>query len=99
MADFPWSTVTLYLLTVNLLTIVFFAIDKRRARRRHWRIPEKSLLFLCLFGGTPSAYWARKRFRHKTRKQPFSMRLHMIAVAQLLTGLGLLWLALSGKYF
>ena len=97
MADFPWQALVLYLLTVTLLTAVLFAFDKHRARGRRWRISERSLLFFCLIGGTPGAYWARKRFRHKTHKQPFSTQLHVIAAAQLLIGLGIIWIRLPGK--
>ncbi|NRB21034.1 MAG: DUF1294 domain-containing protein [Rhodobacteraceae bacterium] len=95
--DFPWLVVLLYLLAINTLTLALFALDKYRARHRRWRISEQSLLLVCLLGGTPGAYWARKRFRHKTRKQPFSSHLQMIAVLQILAGLGGLWLVLSGK--
>ena len=35
-----------------------------------------------MLGGTPGAYAGRAAFRHKTRKQPFSARLHGIAMAQ-----------------
>jgi uncharacterized membrane protein YsdA (DUF1294 family) len=97
MMDFPWAVVALYLLAVNILTLALFALDKHRARRRRWRISEQSLLLFCLLGGTPGAYWARKTFRHKTRKQPFSTRLHMIAVVQVLAVMGIIWLILSGK--
>ena len=38
---------------------------------------------LVLIGGTPGAYAGRALFRHKTRKQPFSARLHTIAVFQI----------------
>jgi len=98
MTEFPWMIVVLYLLGINLLTLALFALDKHRARRRRWRISEQSLLFFCLLGGTPGAYWARKKFRHKTRKQPFSTRLHMIALLQTAACVGIIWLILSGKY-
>ncbi|AZV80548.1 DUF1294 domain-containing protein [Parasedimentitalea marina] len=99
MTDLPWLAIVLYLLGINLLTPALFAFDKHRARRRRWRISERSLLFLCFIGGTPGAYWARKTFRHKTRKQPFSIRLHSIAVLQCLTCLGLIWQVLPAKDF
>jgi uncharacterized membrane protein YsdA (DUF1294 family) len=40
-------------------------------------------------GGTPAAYAARRNFRHKTRKQPFSNTLAMIAMVQVGVVLGL----------
>ena len=44
---------------------------------------EARLLGLAFLGGSPGAYAARRLFRHKTRKQPFSGNLHAIAVLQL----------------
>ncbi len=95
---FSWQAAALYLLVINSLTILLFAVDKRRARRRQWRIPERTLLVFCLAGGIIGAYWARRKFRHKTRKQPFSAQLHGIATLQVLAAAGVIWLMLSGKY-
>ena len=73
----------LALLLVNLLTIFRFWSDKRRAVAGDRRIPEADLLFLAMIGGSPGALIARRAFRHKTRKEPFSSRLLMICVVQL----------------
>lgn len=94
----PWQIAIIYLLFINALSALLFAIDKHRAKDRSWRIPEKTLLLSALFGGTLGAYWARNKFRHKTRKQPFSRLLHGVAALQVLTIFGVLWLVLSGKY-
>jgi len=94
----PWLVTLLYLLAINILTVLIFAFDKRRARRRQWRISERTLLLVCFAGGTLAAYWARQKFRHKTRKQPFSTFLHVIAVVQLLIIIGAVWFVLTGKY-
>lgn len=70
----------LYLAGINLLTFALFAWDKVCAIRGNWRIPEKTLLTLALAGGTPGAFIAQQRLRHKTRKQPFRSYLILIAV-------------------
>lgn len=69
---------------VNLVTLLQFWIDKSRAAKglSRNRIPEKDLLFWACIGGTPAAYAARAMLRHKIRKQPFSARLHTIAIIQ-----------------
>lgn len=94
-----WQGALLYLVVINILTWLLFAIDKRRSRRRQWRISERTLLFLSLFGGTPGAYLGRRMLHHKTRKQPFSTLLHGILILQVIALVGIIWLALSaGKY-
>ncbi len=70
----PW------LVVINIAAFMSFAIDKRRAERGEWRIAEATLLQLAFLGGSIGACWARSHFRHKTRKQPFAMRLDLIAM-------------------
>lgn len=74
---------------VNLLTMLLFWMDKRRAIAGERRIPEADLLRLAFFGGSPGALLARRLFRHKTRKQPFSTQLLLIAAIQLGALIGL----------
>jgi uncharacterized membrane protein YsdA (DUF1294 family) len=80
---------TLLLLIVNLWTIAVFWQDKRAARAGTRRIPEADLLTLALIGGSPGALLARRWFRHKTRKEPFSTRLLLIVFVQIGAMLGL----------
>lgn len=79
------------LVAINLLTAWRFADDKARAVAGLRRVPESDLLFLAAIGGTPGAFVARHVWRHKTRKQPFSTWLWLIAVAQV--GLAIGWFA------
>lgn len=76
------------LLLVNLWTMLRFYDDKQRAIMGKRRIPEADLLTLALIGGTPGAFAARQLFRHKTRKQPFSTWLMLIAAIQLGLAIG-----------
>jgi uncharacterized membrane protein YsdA (DUF1294 family) len=77
---------------VNFLAFVLFGIDKAKAEEGRRRVAEDRLLMVALLGGSPGAYAGRALFRHKTRKQPFSARLHAIAALQLVAlGAGLGW--------
>lgn len=71
-----------FLLLVNSAAFIAFWADKRRAQQGAWRISESTLLGLALLGGTPGALVARRLFRHKTRKEPFSTCLLLIAMLQ-----------------
>lgn len=77
------AVAALALFVINLVTILRFWQDKVRAVAGERRIPEADLLGLALFGGSPGALLARRMFRHKTRKQPFSNRLHLILAVQI----------------
>lgn len=72
------------LAVLNAATFAAFGIDKARAVGGARRTAEATLLWLAALGGTPGAYAARALLRHKTRKQPFSRRLHTIAGLQVL---------------
>ena len=41
-----------YLLAVNILAFVLFGVDKQKARRNKWRIPEKTLILSAVIGGS-----------------------------------------------
>ena len=71
-----------WLLAVNLVTLLVWRHDKQRAIAGGRRTREADLLGLALIGGTPGALLARRALRHKTRKQPFSTWLMLIAVIQ-----------------
>ena len=60
----------IYLIIIFIISAVaFFAymIDKIKAKRGAWRIPEKVLLMLGFFGGAVGALASMRLFRHKTR--------------------------------
>ena len=76
------------LLFVNLWTILRFWQDKQRARAGERRVPERDLLGLAMIGGSPGAVIARKLFRHKTRKEPFSTHLLVIVAVQVGAAIG-----------
>jgi uncharacterized membrane protein YsdA (DUF1294 family) len=77
-----WAAAFFGLFLVNCWTVFRFWQDKTRAQAGERRIPEADLLGLALIGGTPGAFLARHLFRHKTRKQPFSDQLLLIATVQ-----------------
>jgi len=72
----------LALIALNLFTMLRFWQDKQRAIAGRRRIAEADLLGLALIGGSPGALLARRMFRHKTRKQPFSTWLFLILALQ-----------------
>lgn len=77
------TTAALFLTTINALTVLLFYLDKAKAIAGERRIRESDLLTFAFIGGTPGAFLARHLFRHKTRKEPFSTRLMVIAVLQI----------------
>ena len=76
-----------YLIVVTVLSTVTFtiyAIDKRLAQSDRWRVSERKLHLLALFGGWPGALLAQKVVRHKTQKQRFRMVFWITVLVHLL---------------
>lgn len=72
-----------YLLAVNVLSLVLMALDKSRARRGRWRIPEKGLFLAAVLGGSAGGIAGMYLFRHKTRRRRFVFGLPAILLLQL----------------
>lgn len=64
---------TLLLLAWNLFVFLVYGLDKGKARQQDYRIPEKTLLLMALFGGGLGACLAGYFFHHKTRKWYFQL--------------------------
>jgi len=60
-----------YYTLISLTTLIAWGYDKYQATRQGWRVPEKTLLGLTIFGGFPGALLGMQLFRHKTRKTYF----------------------------
>jgi uncharacterized membrane protein YsdA (DUF1294 family)/cold shock CspA family protein len=78
-ADFRW--VGAYVLVLGAVTHWAYALDKRRAREKGWRLPEGRLHLLELLGGWPGAFLAQRRLRHKCSKLSFQSVFWLIVFA------------------
>jgi uncharacterized membrane protein YsdA (DUF1294 family) len=78
----------------NLAALVLYGVDKARARRGAWRIPERTLLIVPFFGGALGALLGMLLFRHKIRKLYFwilvllALLLWVVGTAVFLTRVG-----------
>ena len=72
----------LYLIGINVLTFLLYGIDKWKARRGKWRIPEDTLIWLAIVGGSIGALLGMNLFSHKTQHKKFTLGVPAILLVQ-----------------
>jgi uncharacterized membrane protein YsdA (DUF1294 family) len=72
-----------YLVTINAITFLTYGIDKLKAMKNKWRIPEATLLLLAVTGGSIGAFLGMKVWHHKTMHKKFKYGIPLIIVLQL----------------
>ena len=70
--------------TLNLVTFVAFGIDKWKAAKQRWRIPEATLLLLTWATGLAGGWLGMSVFRHKTQKTSFKVKMFLVSLVNLL---------------
>ncbi len=71
-----------YLVIVNIVGFVMMGIDKKKAIRGAWRIPEASLFLVALIGGSIGSILGMQTFRHKTKHWYFKYGMPAILILQ-----------------
>ena len=71
-----------YLLLINAAAFVLMLVDKRKAIKNRWRIPERTLILSAALGGSIGAILGMYTFRHKTRHLSFTLGMPAILIAQ-----------------
>ena len=73
-----------YLFLINAAGFVLMLTDKRKARKKLWRIPEATLLLVAVFGGSIGSLLGMYMFRHKTKHLKFTVGIPVILVLQVI---------------
>jgi uncharacterized membrane protein YsdA (DUF1294 family) len=72
----------LYLLLINAAAFLLMLVDKIKAKKNRWRIPERTLFGSALLGGSIGALLGMYTFRHKTKHLSFTLGMPAILIAQ-----------------
>ena len=72
-----------YLVVINVVTFFMYGLDKWKAKRSKWRIPEATLLGLAVLGGSIGAWLGMKVWHHKTLHKKFRYGVPLILIAQI----------------
>lgn len=68
---FNIKNILIYILIINVIGFLAMWLDKRKAEKGAWRIPENTLLWITILGGGIGTIAGMYTFRHKTQKAKF----------------------------
>lgn len=77
------TSILIYLAAINLVTFLVYGMDKLKAKKHWWRVPEATLLLLATVGGSVGAWVAMFLFHHKTLHKKFRYGVPAILIIQL----------------
>lgn len=78
------TLIVVYFIAVNLISFTTMGVDKSKARKRSWRIPESTLFVLALIGGSIGSIAGMHLFHHKTKHRYFLYGMPAILIIQIL---------------
>ncbi|MBQ7918707.1 MAG: DUF1294 domain-containing protein [Lachnospiraceae bacterium] len=74
--------IAIYLLIINIVGFIVMGVDKGKAKRGAWRIPEATLFLFAFVGGGIGTTLGMNVFRHKTKHWYFKFGMPLIAIVE-----------------
>ena len=79
-----FQNLTIYLIVINIIGFLTMYIDKKKAQKGAWRIPEKTIFIITAIGGGIGTIAGMYKFRHKTQKTRFTVGLPILLIMDIL---------------
>lgn len=93
------SYIAIYFVIMNLIGFAIMGIDKRKAIKRAWRIPESTLFVIAIIGGSIGTTIGMHVFHHKTRHWYFLYGMPAILLLQIALIVLLMYLPIEVTFF
>ena len=74
--------ILIYLVVINIIGFFIMGVDKAKAKAKAWRISEKTLLGVAVFGGSAGVWLGMYTFRHKTKHWYFKYGVPLICILE-----------------
>lgn len=75
--------ILLYLLIINAVGFLLMLVDKLKAKKNLWRIPESTLMTIAALGGSIGSLIGMYTVRHKTKHLKFTLGIPLILAVQI----------------
>lgn len=76
-----------YLLIINAVGFLSMLLDKLKAKKNAWRIPERTLLLIAVLGGSVGSLLGMYLVRHKTQHSKFTIGIPLILAVQVVVAI------------
>lgn len=76
-----------YLVSMNIIGLAVMGIDKLKAKRHAWRVPEKLLFKISIVGGSVGTLAGMYLFRHKTKHWYFVIGMPAILILHIVVAI------------
>ena len=74
----------LYLILINAVSFLLMLVDKHKARKNLWRIPEATLMGVAAIGGSFGALAGMYLIRHKTKHRKFTVGIPLMLLIHII---------------
>ena len=81
---FTTKNIIIYFIIINILGFLIMFIDKQKAKKGKWRIPEKTIFIVTALGGGIGTIAGMYTFRHKTQKVGSVVGLQLITIVEII---------------
>ena len=81
---FTVKNIVIYFIIINLIGFFIMWLDKRKAKKGAWRIPEKTLFIITALGGGIGTIAGMYTFHHKTQKIQFVIGFPLITILEVI---------------
>lgn len=81
---FTTKNIIIYFILINIIGFLIMYIDKQKAKKGKWRIPEKTLFIITALGGGIGTIVGMYTFRHKTQKVAFVVGFPVITILEII---------------
>ena len=81
---FTTQNIIIYLIVINIIGFLIMFIDKQKAKKGAWRIPEKTIFIITALEGGIGTIAGMYLFRHKTQKLNFIIGLPLITILEII---------------
>ena len=85
-----------WIAAASLILFIAMGLDKLRAKRGAWRIPERTLFWLAALGGGIGGVIGMSVFHHKTKHNSFKVGFPLLTVLNLAVAAAVIFLAANG---